>query len=349
MSNRSANSTQGKKKAIYRKKQRRTAAFLALLFLIVLLIGTLVFVILWVMKKQPAADVPDTSSASSSPSSTTAAPREPLSSSFVSFIDANTTSRSIVLYDLTADTLLYSKMPDLQEEPASLTKLMTAALAIRYAPEGYVFTVGEERGLVPPNSSLANLSASAGDKLDLDMILEALLIPSGNDAAYTIAAHIGRIIADNTSLSTQAAIDTFVTQMNATAAELGMTNTHFANPDGSPQKDHYSTASDLLKLTQYALTFPQIVEIAKMPTTTVTLLNGRTITWNNSNQLIQSDTQYYNPYATGLKTGTGDNGYCLAATAEKDGRQIAAIVLGAPSNNERWTDASGLLSIALQF
>lgn len=348
MSSRRTNSTHGKKKAIY-KKQRRTAAFLALLLLIVILIGALVFVIVWVMQKQPAAPAPDDSSAASTALSTAAPTRETMPSSFVSFIDANTTARSIVLYDLTADTLLYSKAPELQEEPASLTKLLTAVLAIQYAPEGFVFSVGEERGLVPPNSSLANLSASAGDKLDLDMILKALLLPSGNDAAYTIAANIGRVLAGDNSLSAQNAIRTFVDKMNATAAQLGMTGTHFTNPDGSPEEGHYSTASDLLKLTKHALTFPQIVEISKMPVTTVTLLNGRTVTWNNSNQLLLSNTRFYNPTATGLKTGTGDNGYNLIATAEKDGRQVAAVVLGAPNSNTRWEETSGLLDIAFQF
>lgn len=335
-----------------RKKNRRTGPLLGLLALIAALIGVLVFVILWVIQQKPAVKEPASSEASTvSPAPSSAPPpaREALPASFLSFIDANTASKSIVLYDVTADTQLYSKMPDLKEEPASITKLITAAMAIKYAPEGQVFVVGNERSLVPPQSSLANLSPANQDRLDLDMILKALLLPSGNDAAYTIAANIGRVLAGNASLSAKDAVAKFVAQMNIEAAELGMTNTHFANPDGSPEADHYSTANDLYKLARHVLTIPQIVDIVKTPSATVQLLNGRTVTWNNSNRLLQTGNRYYNPYATGLKTGTGDNGYCLAASAEKDGRQVIAIVLGAPNNNARWEDAGGLLDIALRF
>ena len=175
------------------------------------------------------------------------------------------------------------------------------------------------------------------------------MIPSGHDAAYTIAASIGRVTAGDESLSAADAVKKFVALMNQTAAELGMTNTHFNNPDGYPEAAHYSTAGDMLKLVKHADSLPQVREIVKQVTVTESLLNGRTCTWKSTNKLLLADDEkHYNPYVTGMKTGSGDTTYCLTVSAEKDGRRLLLVLMGARKEEDRWTDANGLLQIGFE-
>ena len=206
-----SNKVSKSKKKIY-GRNRRIAIVVVLASLLVVAVGAVAGVLIWVLMKQPQP-APSSSAASEAPATTTAAPKVTLP---VSFLDANTACQNIALYDASSDTLLYTKQADMKQEPASTTKLLTAALAIQYTPEGYVFTVGNELSLVRDQSSKANLLT--GDKLDLDKMLKALLIPSGNDAAYTIAASIGRVTAGDESLSAADAVKKFVALMNQTAA-----------------------------------------------------------------------------------------------------------------------------------
>lgn len=337
-----SNKVSKSKKKIY-GRNRRIAIVVVLASLLVVAVGAVAGVLIWVLMKQPQP-APSSSAASDAPATTTAAPKVTLP---VSFLDANTACQNIALYDASSDTLLYTKQADMKQEPASTTKLLTAALAIQYTPEGYVFTVGNELSLVRDQSSKANLLT--GDKLDLDKMLKALLIPSGNDAAYTIAASIGRVTAGDESLSAADAVKKFVALMNQTAAELGMTNTHFNNPDGYPEAAHYSTAGDMLKLVKHADSLPQVREIVKQVTVTESLLNGRTCTWKSTNKLLLADDEkHYNPYVTGMKTGSGDTTYCLTVSAEKDGRRLLLVLMGARKEEDRWTDANGLLQIGFE-
>ena len=338
-----SNKTSKSKKKIY-GRNRRIAIVAVLASLLVVAVGAAAGVLIWMLMKQPQPAPAPSSSAVSETPTTTAAPKVTLP---VSFLDANTACQNVAMYDVGSGTMLYTKQADAKQEPASMTKLLTAALAIQYTPEGYVFTVGNELSLVRDKSSKANLLA--GDKLDLDKMLQALLIPSGNDAAYTIAAHLGRVTAGDASLSAADAVKKFVALMNQTAAELGMANTHFNNPDGYPEANHYSTAGDMMKLVKHADALPQIRETVKQVTAAVPLLNGRTCTWKSTNKLLLTDDEkHYNPYATGMKTGSGDTTYCLAASAEKDGRRLLLVLMGARKEEDRWTDANGLIQIGFE-
>ena len=262
-----------------------------------------------------------------------------------SFVDNNTASKYIALYDLTADKVLYSKNADERCYPASMTKLLTAAVAVKYAPAETVFTVGEEIRLIDPESSVAYLRI--GNRLDMQTMLEALLLPSGNDAAYTIAANVGRIIANDPTLSAGTAIQTFCNKMNETAKELGCKNSHFANPDGIHNANHYTTAADMLLIAKNAYREPLIAAVMAEEKVTRTFLSGETgATWYNTNYLLRSDTRYLFEGANGMKTGhTGEAGYCLAASAQKDGAVLIAVLMGAEQSYGRFEDATGLFTV----
>lgn len=261
------------------------------------------------------------------------------------FVDDNTTSKYIVLYDVKNDTTLYSKQADTKCYPASMTKLLTAIVTVKYAKEDTVFTVGDEIRLIDPESSRAYLRI--GNRLDLQTLLEAMLLPSGNDAAYVAATNVGRIIANNSNLSAKDAIAMFCREMNTTATELGATHSHFANPDGIHNVNHYTTAADMLRIAKYAYAQPTIAGVISEAQVTRSFLSGESgVTWYNTNYLLRTGTRYYFDSATGMKTGHTDQaGYCLAASAEKDGVTLIAILMGAENSDGRFEDARGLFTV----
>lgn len=264
-----------------------------------------------------------------------------------SFIDRNTASPYVILSDVTSGRVLYSKNADAKCYPASLTKLMTAIVAVENAQPDAIFTIGDEIYMIDPQSSRAYLTV--GTRLTLENLLQALLLPSGNDAAYAVAVQIGRMIEGNDTLDKNAAVAAFCKKMNDKAAALGCTGTHFSNPDGIDADDHYTTAADMLKIAACALGNKTIASVVCAPSVNTTLLSGQTVNWKNTNRLIQENNAYSYAGATGLKTGSTDKaGYCLAASAEREGKTCIAIVMGAKTESGRWEDASGLLDISFQ-
>ncbi len=327
-------------KTIFRKKKKRksTAAVVILVCLLVAgIAGGILYKFLWA----PAAESPETPE-DSAPTTTTA-PRQTLPKEF---IDRNTFSGRVILYDVTTGETLYSKQPAEKCAPASLTKLMTALVAVKHTPKDYVFTVGDELSLVLPGSSVADLWS--GNQLNLTQMLQALLMKSGNDAAYVTAVQVGRIIAGDENLDKSAAVKAFCKEMNAMAKKLGCKNTNFENPDGYHADKHLTTAEDMLKICIASLEDPVIAPVLATDEVNVTL-GARQVTWKNSNLLLDEESRYYYEGATGLKTGTTDEaGYCLAASATKNGHTTIAVVLGANDENGRWEDARGLLDLSFQ-
>ncbi len=265
-----------------------------------------------------------------------------------SFIDRNTASEYVMLANITDNQILYAKNANEKCYPASLTKLLTAVVAMDYTQADTIMTVGNEVNMIDPQSSRAYLTV--GTRLTMKNLLQAMLLPSGNDAAYCVAVQVGRRIAGDESLDRYAALTRFCEQMNKKATALGCTGTHFVNPDGIHANNHYTTAADMLKIATAALQNPLIAEVVATKEVNTTLLSGQTVNWKNSNRLVQESGAYAYAGATGLKTGTTDEaGYCLAASATSEGKTCVAIVMGAKKEeNDRWEDASGLLDISFQ-
>ncbi|MBU0494508.1 MAG: D-alanyl-D-alanine carboxypeptidase [Chloroflexi bacterium] len=248
-------------------------------------------------------------------------PRAPITAAQVRQIDRLQqtpvlTAGASLLADAATGQVLYAHNADTPRPPASLTKVMTALLALDEGQGALTETVRIPAGIQTPGTSAG---LAPGEALTLEDLLYGLLLPSGNDAARAVALHIG---------GTEEA---FVAQMNARAASLQMTGTHFANPHGLDDPTHLSTATDLLILTRAALRYPTFAHIVATPTYAVA---GHE--WENRNQLL---TQY--PGADGVKTGTTDAaGECLIASASRDGHRLIAIVLG---STDRYADAQALL------
>lgn len=328
-------------KTIFRKKKQRQQRLLLVVLSCIaaaaLAVGIIAFTLSRHGDNTPSGSVQD-------PTVTTRTTRRTLPKSF---IDNNTFSPYVVLYDATAKEVLYSKNADVKCYPASLTKLVTALVALEYTSAEDVITVGSEVSMISAGSSRAYLTA--GTRLTMTQLLQALLLPSGNDAAYVIAVHVGRIIAENPQLDRYAAVSKFCEQMNQKATALGCSGSKFVNPDGYHEDGHYTTASDMLKVACAAIENPLIREIVATPRVQTNLVSGQKVNWQNSNRLLQPDNAYTYEGAFGLKTGSTDEaGYCLAACAQRDGRTSIAIVMGADSENGRWDDCRGLLDISFQ-
>ncbi len=265
-----------------------------------------------------------------------------------SFIDRNTASSSIALLDVTDGKVLYRKNADVKRYPASMTKLLTALVAVENTPSPDTpITVGQEVHLIDPQSTRAHLTV--GTRLTLEHLLYAMLLPSGNDAAYVLAVQVGRMMADDQALEQRAAVRLFADKMNEKAAALGCTGSHFVNPDGIHDDNHYTTADDMLKIAAAALQNHTIATVTAATELNDKLLSGQTVNWRNGNRLMHQEDAYYYEGAVGLKTGFTDQaGYCLAAAATREGRTAIAVVMHADSSAGRFEDARGLLDICFQ-
>ena len=227
-------------------------------------------------------------------------------------------------------------------EPASLTKLFTAYVALQHLDPSKVVTVGEEAGWVAKDSSVA--AVSEGCRLSAGLILQGMLMQSGNDAAYAIAVAAGRAIKGDDTLAAKPAYDAFIAEMNRQLESLGFTATHFTNPDGYHDDDHYTTPAELLRITQLAVAEPLIRECCSMESAQVYYDSGQEYTWKNTNWLIRTDVEdYYCPEATGLKTGsTSKAGMCLLATFHTEDTDLIVGVLGCEEMEDRFDDALAL-------
>lgn len=245
--------------------------------------------------------------------------------------------RESVVYDLTNDQMLYSYNATSAAYPASMTKLMTALVASKYVPMDYVITVGSEIYLTESNSSLSYIKP--GYRMTMKDLITSLLLPSGCDSAYCIAVQTAKYLYGY-NLSNRTALNKFVNLMNQTANELGCVNTHFVNPSGFPYSDHYTCARDMSLIAKQVYWNRTLRLIASWYRKTITIESGQTLTYDNSNKLLWQGSGYYYDYAMGMKTGTtSEAGCCLTAAAEKDGRALLVIIMGADWNRDRYNCA----------
>lgn len=229
-------------------------------------------------------------------------------------------AKAAILIDMNTDRTVYEKNIDERIYPASLTKIMTCLLALENGNLSDIVTIDEGAftGL-DGNSSTAGLQV--GEQLTFNDLLYCLMISSGNEAANAVAEHIAGSIPD------------FVRMMNERAYELGCTGTHFANPHGLHDEEHYTTVRDLVAITLAALksdNFRTITNTAVYELPATNLSPAREL--KTTNQLIDDSTSNSNYYsrAIGIKTGyTSKAGRCVISCAKGDGMYFLAVVCGA--------------------
>ena len=224
-------------------------------------------------------------------------------------------AESALLADVRSGMILFQEAAQESRPPASTTKIMTALLALEKGNLGDLVEVPADALVVGE----ASMGLVAGEQLTLEDLLYGLLLVSGNDAALTVAIHVGGSVSD------------FVALMNDRAAELGMTRTHFANPHGLDELDHFSSAADLLMLSRKALENPAFARIVSTSEVTVA---GHYLA--NTNELLST----YRG-SDGVKTGTTDAaGECLVGSATGEGGRAIVVVL---ASQDRYSDAKALL------
>ena len=238
---------------------------------------------------------------------------------------------------LESRTPIYEKESQKQIAPASTTKMLTALTAVDYCSMEEVVTVGEEIGLIPSDSSRAWLSA--GNQLTFKQLLVAMLLPSGNDAAYTIAVHTGRKIEQDVSLPIEDAVSSFTEAMNKKARKIGAASSNFVRPDGYDAEGQYTTCEDLAKIAANCLENATLAEIMGTFRISDTWADGREVTYNNTNELLNPESPYYYPNAVGLKTGnSGQAGSCLVSASVIQGETYICVIMG-DSSDTRWQDS----------
>ena len=234
---------------------------------------------------------------------------------------------SALLMEKQTGTVLFAQDEHMPREPASVTKIMTLLLVMEAIDSGAL----SYDDVVTGSAHAAGMGGSQiwlkeNEQMTVRDLLKAVCIVSGNDAAVALAEHLA------------GSEDAFVERMNARAQELGMNDTHFVNCTGLPAERHLTSAYDIALMSrELILRHPGIRQFT---TVWMDSLRGGESMLVNTNKLIR----FYDG-ATGLKTGsTGLAGYCLSATAEKNGMELIAVVLKGKTSDERFSDAKSLLN-----
>ena len=236
-------------------------------------------------------------------------------------------AQAALLMEKTTGQVLYAKNEHEQLEPASVTKVMTLLLAMEALDEGrirYDDTVTVSAYAASMGGSQVFLSE--GEQITVEDLFKAICVASGNDASVAMAEHIAGVT------------ELFVEQMNARAKQLGMNDTHFVNCTGLPAEGHVTSAWDIALMSRELILHHP--DIRRFTTIWMDTLRGGSFQLSNTNKLIR----FYDG-ATGLKTGSTDAaGFCISATAERDGMELIAVIMKEQTADKRNTDAKTLLN-----
>lgn len=228
---------------------------------------------------------------------------------------------------MTLGRVLYDKNADEQRPMASLTKIMTSIMLVENCDLDELIEVPKEATWTGGST----VGLKAGDKITAKALLYGMLLPSGNDCAYTVAIHIG------------GNIENFANLMNMKVKSMGITDTSFANPHGLDNESHYTSAKSMAMITRYALKNKYINEIVNTRTATINF-GSFTKTLNNTNALLRTYSK-----ADGVKTGfTNGANRCLVASATDNNRRYIAVILGAETTQIRFNEAKEILEYCFE-
>ena len=233
-----------------------------------------------------------------------------------------TNSRRYIVYDRISKSMIIGKNEEVKSAMASTTKIMTTIVILEKADLNEKVTVSAKAG----GTGGSRLGLKRGDKASVRDLLYGLMLRSGNDAAVALAEHVGGSVKE------------FAELMNEKAAELGLTNTHFVTPHGLDDANHYTTALELAKLTDYAMDNETFAKIVGTKSTTI-YINNQPRQINNTNELLGVLNG-----VVGVKTGfTNNAGRCLVTETKRNNMDIITIVLGADTKKDRTKDSVNLI------
>jgi len=239
-------------------------------------------------------------------------------------------ANSYILVDFNSGHVLVESNPDMPVEPASITKVMTSYVVFTELASGNIklsdkvnvsetaWRTGGSRMFIEPSMEVT-----------VEQLIKGMVIQSGNDASVALAEHLA---------GTE---DAFAGLMNHYATQLGMTDSHFINSTGLPHEDHYTTARDVATLSIALITdFPDFYQ----------WYSEKEYSFNNIRQHNRNNLLWRDPAVDGLKTGhTEAAGYCLAASAKRDGMRLISVVLGSGSESSRVSESQSLLNYGFRF
>lgn len=239
--------------------------------------------------------------------------------------------KSHILIDFDSGQTLAAENADKRIEPASITKLMTVYIAFSELKKGNLAMDDE----IPISERAWRMGGSkmfvkVDSKVTVENLLHGIITQSGNDATVAMAEHIA------------GSEDSFADYMNEYAKQLGLTGSHFENSTGWPHKDHYMTARDIATLSRALIrNFPKLYD---------DFFHVKVFTYNNIKQYNRNSLLWSDKSVDGVKTGhTEAAGYCLVASAKRDGMRLISVVTGTPSNNARKTSSQSLLNYGFRF
>lgn len=236
-------------------------------------------------------------------------------------------AKAALLMEKETGQVLFAQNEHEKLEPASVTKIMTLLLVMEAIDRGEL----KYEDMVTVSANAASMGGSQvylseGEQISVEELLKAVCVSSGNDAAVALAEQVAGVT------------ELFVQQMNNRAMELGMGDTHFVNPTGLPAEGHVTSAWDIALMSRELILHHP--DIRRFTTIWMDTIRGGEFGLSNTNKLIR----FYDG-ATGLKTGSTDAaGYCISATAEREGMELIAVVLKSPSGQQRFEDAKALLN-----
>ena len=242
-------------------------------------------------------------------------------------VELTLTSHAALLMEKSTGQILYAQNEHDALPPASVTKIMTVLLTMEAIDDGRVSL----EDMVTVSAYAAGMGGSQvflaeGEQMSVDDLLKAVCVSSGNDAAVALAEHVAGVT------------ELFVEQMNNRARELGMKDTHFVNCTGLTAEGHVTSAHDIALMSRELLL--RHPEVRNYTTIWMDTLRDGTFGLSNTNKLIR----FYDG-ATGLKTGfTQEAGYCISATAERDGMELIAVIMKGTTSDSRNADAKTLLN-----
>ena len=242
-------------------------------------------------------------------------------------------AKAAMMIDADTGTVLYAYNEHQKMQPASLAKIMTFYLSLdamkngKLAPATEV-TISEKAWRLSMDDTVSRMFLSVGQKVPVNDLLYGLMVSSGNDAAVALAEYIG------------GSTDAFTVMMNDKAKEIGLQETHFANPDGLPEEGEFTTAADMVALGH---------SLVRHHPEALTYTSAKEFTFDKITQPSFNRLLLHDPRVNGIKTGHVDEaGYHLVASASSNGMNLLSAVLGAPNEERRMTESEKLIEWAFR-
>lgn len=304
------------------KKNKNKKSKYILLFLLIIVICAIFFV-QWAMKPENFREVKD----------------QIRGLFFGSKIEDSYNAKSLIMVDLSNDENFISKKAEEKQLPASLAKLYVIEYATTLTDlDDVVLADYEALSLTKQGSSVANIKET---NYYIHNLFAAMLVPSGNDAAYVVADYCGGIISPNTKTS-QERVEVFMENLNLYLKEQGYDDTVLYDPSGFDTEAR-TTVLDLKEVTKKLLEYEWFRDIVSQTSYTATLPDGSTQTWKNTNTFLDPTSEYYNKNVIGIKTGSLSDDYNLIVLYQKHGKEFLICSLGSQSDSSRYDDVNYII------